>query len=220
MSHDTPTLEAQKREQLGSKYAVRIRKQGLLPAVVYGHKQGPTHVTVDAGAFQDVLESGAMLVMLDVKDGETESCLLKDLQYDYLGTTIIHADFARVDLNEEVHVNISIELTGTDSCVGLKEAGAYLDQILTDIEVVCKATDIPDHLTLDISELQAEESLQSSDIQLPDGVKFASDEDHAIVAIHIKAEIEEDDDDESLEGSAEPEVISEKKDEGEGGDDD
>src|ERR1041385_4074360 len=105
MAQQTPKLQASKRERMGTRYSRRLRRDGRLPAVVYGHGQAPAHVTVPTEEFTHVLHEGTHVLELQT-DGSTEVCLIKDVQYDYLGDNIIHVDLARIDLNEEVTVPV------------------------------------------------------------------------------------------------------------------
>ena len=89
MSNDRPKIEAAGREHLGTKYAKRLRSSGRLPAVVYGHQKDPIHVSVDHDELIDHLYGGAHLIDLAHDGGKTETCLIKDIQYDYLGTDIM-----------------------------------------------------------------------------------------------------------------------------------
>ena len=98
MSQETPALEANKRDRLGTRYSRRLRREGRLPAVVYGHGMDPVHITVDQEIFTDFLHTGAHLVSLQT-DGRAETCLIKGVQYDHLGDNIIHVDLTRIDLN-------------------------------------------------------------------------------------------------------------------------
>src|SRR4051812_33542295 len=104
-------LPAEPREQLGTRATRRLRTAGKLPAIVYGHHQEPVNVTVPAKPFGEALKKGAHVFELGL-GGKKENALLKDVQYDHLGSHIIHVDFARVDLNEKVSVTIPIELKG------------------------------------------------------------------------------------------------------------
>ena len=105
MAQDIPTLETTARDKTGSRYSARLREAGQIPAVVYGHKQDPVHVAVDAQVITGLLHENTQLVNAQVA-GKTEPCLIKDIQWDYLGDHIIHVDLARVDLSEEVEVEV------------------------------------------------------------------------------------------------------------------
>ncbi|MEM1027579.1 MAG: 50S ribosomal protein L25 [Planctomycetota bacterium] len=207
MSHETPVLEAQTRTKLGSRYAIRLREQGQLPAVLYGHKQDPVHVAINARALHDVLISGAHVIEVQV-DGKAEPCLIKDVQYDYLDTTPVHVDLARVDLNEEVTVELEVVFKGEPAA--LNEAGAMLSTPHTSANVSCKASAIPDHLICDISELGLEDSIYVQDLKLPDGVTLAEDANFLLAQIVIQQAIADDDTAEASDG--EPEVIGAKDD--------
>ncbi|QNN24548.1 50S ribosomal protein L25 [Planctomycetales bacterium ZRK34] len=208
MSHDRPKLKTAARERTGSKYAKRLRAAGQLPAVVYGHGQDPAHITLEAEQFVDCLHDGAHLVELE---GKGETCLIKDVQYDYLGTSIIHVDLTRVDLSEEVEVSVPIVLKGEDRCPGAKAAGAILEQPIVDLEVICRADAIPDEIVLDVSELEVEQSITIADLKLPAGVRTERNAEDSVVSIYVAAEEPEEGEGEEEADSAEPEVISERK---------
>ena len=200
MSHERPTLKAENRDRIGSRYARRLRTAGKLPAVVYGHGQDPAHVAVDHDELIHALHTGAHLIEL-AAGSANEVCLIKDVQYDYLGTDIIHVDLTRVD---------PIVVHGEDDSPGLKAAGAFLSQHMVDIEVICRADSIPDEITVDISALDVDGSVSVADLTLPTGVKVETDADSLVLAIEIAKEEEEEGTTEGADG-AEPEVLSEKK---------
>jgi large subunit ribosomal protein L25 len=211
MSHDTPTLEAAPRTKLGSRYALRLREQGQLPAVVYGHQKDPVHVSIDAKDLLEILHDGAHLIEVKV-DGGTEPCLIKDVQYDYLDTTPIHVDLARVNLDEEVEIELEINFEGRP--VGLdQEDGAMLTHPHTAITIKCKANNIPDEITCDVSGLNVGDEIRISDLTLPEGVSVADEADILLAHVVIAAAAPEPEDTDGDE-AAEPEVI------GKDGDDD
>ncbi len=213
MKGKTPVLEGQLRPNTGSKYAKRVRRGGKLPAVIYGHKQDPAHIALDLEAVTELLHGGAHLVEVAIESGKSETCLIKDIQYDHLGDYLIHMDLARVDLSEEVTVSVSIEITGNEQCPGLKESGAFLEHPLTDLEVKCRADAIPGSITVDISELELNASITVADLTLPSGVKTDIAADTVLAAIHVIKEAEEVEGEEGEATGAEPEVIAEKKEE-------
>ncbi|MEO1237315.1 MAG: 50S ribosomal protein L25 [Planctomycetota bacterium] len=202
MSHETPTLTAQTRTKLGSRYAIRLREAGQLPAVIYGHGQDPVHVAVDARDFGHVLVEGAHLIEVNV-DGKAEPCLIKDVQYDYLDTTPVHADLARVDLNEEVELELEIEFKGEPAA--LNEAGAMLSTPHTTAVVKCRANAIPDNLVCDVSGLGLDDSIYVEDLKLPDGVTLAVDANYLLAQIVIQQAVADTPAEDA--GDAEPEVI-------------
>ena len=207
----TLLLEAQIREHTGSRAAAQIRKQGRIPAIVYGHKQEPMAISVDAHDFVQGLHSGHRLIDVTVA-GETQKMILKDLQYDYLGREIVHADLMRVNVTEAVRVTVPLELKGTAQ--GIQEGGIVEEQ--TDhIEVTCLVTNMPEVIVVSVKDLAVGGVIHAGDIALPDGVTLVSSKEAIVAACHLVAvaktteELEE-------EVPTAPEVIGEKKEEAEG----
>ncbi|MBC8379251.1 MAG: 50S ribosomal protein L25 [Planctomycetes bacterium] len=207
---DTVVLKAETREQAGTKIAIRLREQGKLPVIIYGHKQDPVSASVIAHDFVKTLHHGHRIIDLDIA-GKKETILVKDLQYDYLGKSVIHADLMRVNLSERVKVGVAVELRGTAQ--GTHEGG-LIEEILSQIEVECKVSEIPENLPVDIKELAIGGSIHASQIQLPDGFKLITDPD-AVVVICQEPKVVVEETPEEVEGAedaaTEPEVITEKK---------
>ncbi|MFG0256539.1 MAG: 50S ribosomal protein L25 [Phycisphaerales bacterium JB043] len=213
--HETHTLNATKRERVGSRHARRVRTAGGLPAVLYGHKKDPVALTLEAHIASRYILAGEKVFTLDL-EGAQETALLKDIQYDYLGSEVIHVDLERVDLNEEVNTHLHLRFKGDP--VGLKSAGSILVTHATELEVRCKVSQILEHHDVDITDLEAHSSLHAGDITLPEGYTLLSDERMSLLTITTKAIEEEPTTDEAAEGEGEgdePEVLTEKK-EGEG----
>lgn len=198
-------LKAEKRTALGSRANARLRKTGVVPAVVYGHKQENLALQLNRKELAHHIAHGAHLFNLSF-DGHTESVLLKDVQWDTFGTEVIHVDFARVDLNERVTLSVAIELKGDPK--GEKEGGV-LQQILNELEIECVVTEIPDVINVDVSNLGKDESLHVSDIKLGGSIKILTDPGLVVAKVEEVAE-------QSLEvaegDAAEPEVIGAKAD--------
>ncbi|MFA9479056.1 50S ribosomal protein L25 [Phycisphaerales bacterium AB-hyl4] len=201
-THDIPKIEVQPRDRVGSRYAARLRKEGKLPGVIYGHKEDPKSVTLDYRQFTDLLEGHAHLLQVTI-DGKTEPCLIKDMQWDHLGISLVHVDLARVNLSEEVEVEVELALTGEPKA--LEQAGAILDHPLGSIEIACRADAIPESIQHDISELAVGDAVTVADLKLPDGVRAVTDSETVIAQIQVMAEEPEEETAEAVEG--EPEVI-------------
>ena len=180
-----PQVAAQKRDRLGTRYAARLRKEGQLPAVVYGHGQDPLHVAIDQHQITEIIHENHQLVELDIS-GQSESCLIKDMQWDYMGDNIIHVDLTRVDMGEEVEVAVTLELTGEPEA--LKEEGAILDHPVSEITVSCRADSIPETLSHDIEGVTLEKAATAGDLVLPSGVKLVTDAETVIAQIQIVQE--------------------------------
>lgn len=206
MSHETPTIVAQPRERTGSRYSQRLRKEGRLPAVMYGHKIDPVSISVNEIELLDIVKQGMHVMNIDLA-GNTQTCLVKDLQFGYLGDNVIHVDFARVNLDEEVTVNVHIKFIGKP--VGAEKPGAVVTHDMTELEVICKVNAIPDEIRVDQSNMT--DMLTIADIKLPAGVRSAAPLDTPIAHIGFVHE-EGDGEAGAVEGAGpEPEVIGAKE---------
>src|SRR5262249_25162181 len=121
---ETVELVAQKRDDRGTKKARRLRKKGLIPGVVYGHKEATISISLTADDLLNAIRHGARVVDLKA-DGATEKALIREVQWDHLGLEILHVDFAHVAVDERITVPVPIELKGV--CPGVI-AGGILDQ--------------------------------------------------------------------------------------------
>ena len=203
---ETLLLKAEIREQTGSKHAKKVREQMRIPAIVYGHKQEPIAISLDAHNLVEGLHHGHRVV--DVQIGKKrEKMIIKELQYDYLGKDVIHVDLMRVSAGEMIKVMVPIELKGTAK--GTQEGGIIEEQT-SRLEVECKVTDIPDAIVVSVKELDVGDTLHAGDIELPDGVKLVSDPETLLISCGLVAaaksteELEE-------EVPVAPEVIGEVK---------
>lgn len=214
MHEDSPTLTARARDRVGTRYAKRLRDGGNLPAIVYGHGQDPLSVEFNAHEANLHFAKGERVFVLAMEGAKDELVLLQDLQFDHLGTEIIHADFRRVDLSERVEVTVPLEFVG--NAKGLKAAGAVLTHPVTELHLECAVTNLPDILEVDISDLGVDEMITAGEIPLPKPtMKLLTPADTRVVSIFIKAEIEEETSESTeVDAAASPEVITEKKDDG------
>jgi large subunit ribosomal protein L25 len=197
-------LKAEKREQTGSKSAVRVRREGRIPAIVYGHKKEPVAISLDARRLGEGIHRGQRLV--DVQIGrKKEKVLIKDLQYDYLGKNVIHVDLIRVDVSETVKVTVPIELKGIAQ--GTHEGG-IVEEHAGRLEVECKVTDIPDTIVVLVKDMGVGDNIHAGDVELPEGVKLASDSSMLIATCGLVAAAKSAEDIEAEMPTA-PEVIGE-----------
>jgi large subunit ribosomal protein L25 len=209
MAHETPTIQAQARDRTGSRYARRLRSSGRLPAVIYGHKTEPVHVSVDEKEILTHLHHGSHVMNVAVGSGQAETCLVKELQYGYLGDNVIHLDFTRVDLDEEVEVNVHIHFVGEPAAA--KRPGAILSHDITELPIRCAVNRIPEEIRVDLGHVESTFSV--ADLDLPPGLITPLDPATPIVLVSFvrKAEEAEVGEAEEVVGAAEPEVITEAK---------
>ena len=178
------SLQAEPREQIGSKAAAAVRRKGRIPAIVYGHKQEPVAISLDAHDFVEGLRHGHRLMDVTI-GGNAEKMLIKDLQYDHLGRTIIHADLIRVDVTERIKVEVALELKGVPK--GTQEGGV-LESHMDHLEVECLAVDIPKSIVVPVKDLDVGQSIYARDVKLPEGVKLMSLPDIMVVTCRVLAE--------------------------------
>ncbi len=211
MHEKSPVLQASKREKIGTRYNNRVRDAGGLPAVVYGRGSEPVSVTVDAKEAGRHIHKGEKIFRITLPGVmENQTVLLKDLQFDHLGSNIVHADFARVALTDRIRTKVPVHLIG--EAVGLKQAGAILMHPVSEVEVECVVTELPDFLEVDIAALDVGHAITAADVKLPaPGMKMITDK-HAMVAqIVIQQEIVVDEAAAVEAAPGEPEVITAKK---------
>jgi large subunit ribosomal protein L25 len=136
----TAQLTAKPRPELGSRANKRLRDAGMLPGVIYGHKEAVVPVTLPRKEVVNHLSHGTHLFELGL-DGKNETVLVKEVQYDHLGLEVLHVDFARVSLDEEVDVTVPLELKGEPK--GEKDGGVR-QQVEHEVEQRCNVTDSDD----------------------------------------------------------------------------
>jgi large subunit ribosomal protein L25 len=181
-------LKVEARQGAGKGVASRLRSAGKIPAVVYGHTV-PTTISVDAREFRNAFRriTQNTIVELQMADGVHE-VLVKDYQRDHLTGQVLHIDFYEFERGKSLRTRVPVRLIGNP--VGVKEGG-ILEILLHQLEVECLPKDLPEEITLDISELALDRAMHVNNLALPEGVKSmqASDQVVCLVA-HRKAEEE------------------------------
>lgn len=207
------SIAAEKRVASGTRAARRLRKQGKLPGIVYGHGQDPEPVQVNARDLKNLVDHGAHLVELQL-NGSSQQVLIKDVQFDHLGIDLMHVDFARVDLTERVKVKVPLDFRGTP--IGVNEGG-LLEHDLVDIEVECLVSEIPESIRVNVADLHLGQSLHVREIAFPPNVTPVTPPDAIVASVRAKAAAVEVMPEE--EAAAAPEIIGrkEKAEEGEEG---
>ncbi|TWT55781.1 50S ribosomal protein L25 [Thalassoglobus neptunius] len=177
-------LTAAVRSSIGSTASRRLRSEGIVPANIYGHKQTPQAVQMQADIVHAMIHSGSKVFDLEI-DNSLEKVLIKDIQWDTFSKHVMHIDFLRVDPTERVKVEVPVTLRGT--APGALQGG-ILEQPMHTIEVECLAVEIPESITVRIGSLQLGESLHVNELtELPAGLTVLSPEDSVIVHIAHEA---------------------------------
>lgn len=192
MSTDQPVVTASTGRELGTRPSRRLRREGILPGVVYGMGKDPVTVSVAYNDLRDVLkaESGLNTVFtLDV-GGDHETVLVRDLQRDVIKSVVTHADFLRVDPNKPIEIEVPIALVG--EATEAEQEGAVIEQRELTLTVMVAPNAIPDQLDLDISAMSMEnDTLTLAAISLPAGVATDVDPETVLAVAVIPQVIEE-----------------------------
>jgi len=221
---DTVTFNAESRAQVGKGAARAIRRNGRVPAVVYGANKDPEAISIDPGQLRAArMQPGFFATLFDVEiDGKSQQVLCRDLQLHPVNDRPMHADFLRVTESTRINVEIPVTFENEDASPGLK-GGGVLNVVRHVVEVMCRAGAIPNDIVVDLSGLEVGDSVHISEITLPDGVKPTIDDRDftiATIAAPTVAVVEDDVEDEDAEGEDAEGTEGDDGDDNEGGEDD
>jgi large subunit ribosomal protein L25 len=197
-------LSIERREKLGTTGAHALRAAGKIPAVVYGHGNVPDHVALDAHAFKELLHRAGRNAIITLSDGgkERQTALVRDVQIHPVSRRIVHADLQRVSADEAITAKLAIVTVGVAE--GVKQMGAVMDVVAHEIEIEGPASQIPEHLEVDVTALSIHDHVTAGDIALPAGFKLVTPPETLVVTIEPPRTHEE----ETTPGeAAEPAVI-------------
>jgi large subunit ribosomal protein L25 len=186
MANKETTVEVIEREDKGKNASRRLRRAGLVPAVVYGGDVEPLPIQVETRIVHRLLKtSGENAVFLLKLQGTEESrhSMVKDIQYDPLTGGLVHIDFLRVSMDERVQVRVPIELKGV--AIGVKRDGGLLDFISREIEVECLPADIPEHIEIEVSELLIGQHVEAGQVTLPGNVVLVDDSGKVLISVSM-----------------------------------
>lgn len=215
------TLNVLKRKRMGKSGAREIRKEGNIPAVLYGKGTETLSLVINPSELKEALSTAAgenTLLEIRVKDGEEDIkklSLLREIQYDFLTSKPIHLDFQALDMNQKITVSVPVQIEGKS--IGVKEGG-ILEEILREISVECLPTDIPNSFIVDVSELEVGHSIHVNVLEIKEGISILHEQEDTIVTVLApKVEVVEIEEVEVEEGAEEAEEAAsqeEAKDEG------
>jgi large subunit ribosomal protein L25 len=206
------TLEVSRREGTGKEVAKKLRRDGKVPAVVYGGHKEPVAITVDRKAVSELVqksEHGVRSVFLLKMAGTDQQrhAMIKEITIDPISRRMKHIDFVRVVMDEQIKVTVPVHINGM--AAGVKEGGV-LDWQVREVHIECLPTAIPDSIEVDVSALGGHEYYRVKDLQLPEGARVLDDPERVVVGVtHARAEVA----DATAEGAAvaEPEVAKKGK---------
>ncbi|MCZ4091980.1 MULTISPECIES: 50S ribosomal protein L25/general stress protein Ctc [Sinorhizobium] len=206
MSHATYELKAETRERVGKGSSRELRRNGLIPAVIYGDKQAPLSIALSTKDVTMKIHAGGFMTTVAIIDvnGEKIRVLPKDYQLDPVRDFTMHVDFLRVSKDSQVSVAIPVHFENEEKSPGLKQGGV-LNIVRHDVELNVPADDIPEFLTVDLTGLKAGETIHISNIKLPkNATPVITDRDFTIATIAAPAGgLQEEGEEEEAEGEAE-----------------
>jgi len=201
-------LAVENRAKLGTTGAKALRAAGKLPAVLYGHGVTPEHLTVDAHTFEELIHRAGRNVIITLTDGsrKRQTALVRELQLHPVSRKIIHADLQRVSADEAISARLAVVTVGVAE--GVRNAGAVMDVITHELEVEGPASQIPEHLEVDVTNLEIHDHVTAGEIALPAGFKLLTAPETIVVSIEPSRTARELEEAAApVEEAAEPEVI-------------
>jgi large subunit ribosomal protein L25 len=204
----TISIKAEPRTLIGRNAVKAVRKKDYVPGVVYG-KKSHTVIQIPKIALQKSLKgTTSEMVLVDLELGdEKKLTVLQDIQHHPIKDFIVHIDFHEVDPEETLHVEVPVHEKG--EAIGVKSFGGILETVTRKLKIACKPRHLPDHISVDISNLNVGESIHASQIQAPEGVTILNPPDQPIFACVAAAA--EESKTEAEAAVTQPEVIKEKK---------
>jgi len=213
MSHESYELKAEARERVGKGSARAVRRNGKVPAVIYGEKQPPLAIALSYKEIYYKIHGGGFLTTvatIDV-DGEKISVLPKEYQLDPVRDFPMHVDFLRVGKNTVVTVEVPVHFINEEKSPGLKRGGV-LNVVRHEVEFYCPANAIPDAITIDLTGLEIGDSVHISSVTLSDGVSpVISDRDFTIATVAGSSAMKSEAEEEETEAAPEEEGEAEEK---------
>ncbi|HEY6695104.1 MAG TPA: 50S ribosomal protein L25 [Solirubrobacteraceae bacterium] len=181
-STDSSTLSLTARDPEGSRSARRLRRDGLVPGVMYGGGDAPQHFAVDARTLRNTLAHAGQVIEVVVAGGSTTNVLIKDVQRHPVRGEAVHVDLLRVRMDVAIHATVPIDFVGADEAPGVTEGGIF-NQELREVNIEALPGDIPDSIQHDVSGLQINETITLEVLTAPAGVKLLDDTETVIATI-------------------------------------
>jgi len=189
-------LIADYREGKGKGASRRLRREGKVPAIIYGAGRPPRSLSFDHNKVLRQLENESFYSsVLNIKVGDkSQAAIVKDIQRHPARPIVMHIDLQRIVEDQVIKMNVPIHFVGGDEAIGVKEGGGSVSHLRTDVEVVCLPKDLPEYFEVDISGLDLDEMMYLSDLTVPEGVEIPElaqevEQVQAIVSIHIVKEV-------------------------------
>jgi large subunit ribosomal protein L25 len=167
-------ISARKRVLQGKGASRRLRGSGIVPGIIYGGENPAQAIELDHNNLYHKLKLEAFhasILSMDV-EGQKERVLLRDIQMHPFKLQVLHIDFQRVDPNKKIHMKVPLHFVNADIAPGVKLSGGIVSHVLTELDVSCLPTDLPEFISVDLAELDSGNTLHLSDLVLPEGVEI------------------------------------------------
>jgi len=184
MASKRSTLKVAPRSEFGSRVSRRMRREGLVPGVVYSGGSEATPFQVSEREVRNLIGEGAALFDLEIEGGKAVPVVVKEEQRHPVRGSLSHLDLMQVKLDEAIQAEVAIELEGVEDAPGVK-GGGVLEHVTREITIEALPTEIPDNICVDVSAMEVNETLQLSTITPPDGVKFVADDPEEITIVTL-----------------------------------
>jgi large subunit ribosomal protein L25 len=212
MASSRSTLKAAPRADFGSRASRRMRREGVVPGVVYSGGSEATAFQVSERDVRSILSEGAALFDLEIDGGKAVPVVIKESQHHPVRGDLSHLDLMQVNLKEAIQAEVAIELEGVESAPGVK-GGGVLEHVTREITVEALPAEIPDNIVVDVSAMEINDTLQLSVVTAPDGVTFVAEDPEEITIVTLSPpRVEE----AAPEVEEETELVGEGEEEGEG----
>lgn len=208
-------IKGEKRDVFGKNASRRLRRNGMIPVILYGAKDDNVPLTLEKKALFEILkaETGENTVFEVSFNSETRNAMIKELQRSPVTDEILHADLIQIAMDKVVRVSVPVVTVG--DAIGVKAEGGFVDFITREIEIECLPKDIPEHIEIDISGLHLRQSFKIGEVVIPAGITLISEPETILVHIEVptkEEEIEVEEEEEEVIGEEEePEVIKKEK---------
>lgn len=195
------TLSAEARDRAGKGASRALRREGRVPAVIYGMNEEPVLVHVEEKALNKLLGTGHFMnsVVMVEANGKKVRTLPKDVAFHPVSDRPLHVDFLRVSEHAEVHVNVPVRFENEEAAPGLKRGGV-LNVVRHELELIVDASDIPDDIVVDLTGFEVGDSIHISAVKLPKGAKSAIDDRDFTIATIVAPSALKSSDGEAAEG--------------------
>lgn len=184
MASKRSTLKAAPRAEFGSRASRRMRREGVVPGVVYSGGSEATAFQVSERDIRGILSEGAALFDLEVEGSKAVPVVIKEAQHHPVRGSFQHLDLMQVNLKEAIQAEVAIELEGVDDAPGVK-GGGVLEHVTREITVEALPAEIPDNICIDVSALEVNDTLTLAAVTAPEGVKFVADEPEEITIVTV-----------------------------------